>query len=328
MFPPKISIIVPVYNVEQYLPMCIESILSQTFTDFELLLIDDGTPDSSGDICDEYARKDSRIRVFHKDNGGVSSARNLGLDEMRGEWVTFVDADDWIGSSRFESVVKKISDKVNILVTSYTRCSQTNDLKILPFDEGLYNAVQIREDILPHYLGRKTDELKMPILLASVCTCFFRRELINEIRFDKIKIMEDKLFFVESLLNSNHLYISNDTGYFYRLNSVSACKSYNSTMFEDIEFTVNKLNNLLSEYNLLEQFKEQLNNTMFIYLYMICLNESYTEKSDICRIIKFRKRYCENLFEKLIPFVQFNKLYFLLFFRLYALFIFMQKNKN
>ena len=84
MIYPKISIIVPVYKVERYLPHCIDSILAQTFTDFELLLIDDGSPDNSGKICDEYAAKDTRIRVFHKDNGGVSSARNFGLDNANG----------------------------------------------------------------------------------------------------------------------------------------------------------------------------------------------------------------------------------------------------
>ena len=94
-----ISVIVPVYNTEKYLHRCVDSILAQTFTDFELLLIDDGSTDSSGAICDEYAQKDSRVRVFHKENGGVSSARNLGLDKAKGKWVTFVDSDDWIKES-------------------------------------------------------------------------------------------------------------------------------------------------------------------------------------------------------------------------------------
>ena len=93
---PKLSVIVPVYKVEKYLVRCIDSILAQTFVDFELLLIDDGSPDKSGDICDEYACKDTRIRVFHKENGGVSSARNLGLENVRGNILTFIDADDWI----------------------------------------------------------------------------------------------------------------------------------------------------------------------------------------------------------------------------------------
>ena len=91
-----ISIIVPVYNTEKYLDRCIQSILSQTYTDFELLLIDDGSTDSSGVICDKYAEQDSRVRVFHKENGGVSSARNIGLDNANGVWITFCDSDDWV----------------------------------------------------------------------------------------------------------------------------------------------------------------------------------------------------------------------------------------
>lgn len=99
---PIISVIVPVYNAEKYLHRCIDSILAQTFTNFEVLLVNDGSKDNSGKICDEYAVKDQRIRVFHKENGGVSSARNLGLDNARGEWITFVDSDDWIEPTMYE----------------------------------------------------------------------------------------------------------------------------------------------------------------------------------------------------------------------------------
>ncbi len=109
--PPKLSIIIPIYNVEKYLPTCIESFLSQTYTDFELLLIDDGSPDSCGQICDEYAAKDSRIRVFHKENEGVSRARNLGLDNARGEIISFVDADDWVTPSYCDTIVSNMENK-------------------------------------------------------------------------------------------------------------------------------------------------------------------------------------------------------------------------
>ena len=92
---PKVSVIVPVYKVEKYLPECIESVLAQTFTDFELILVDDGSPDNSGKICDAYAARDSRIRVFHKENGGVSSARNFGVKNARADCIAFLDSDDW-----------------------------------------------------------------------------------------------------------------------------------------------------------------------------------------------------------------------------------------
>ena len=100
--PPSISVIVPVYNTEQYLRRCIDSVLAQTYKDFELLLIDDGSKDSSGAICDEYAAQDARVRVFHKENGGVSSARNVGLDNAQGEWITFIDSDDYFLSKGLE----------------------------------------------------------------------------------------------------------------------------------------------------------------------------------------------------------------------------------
>lgn len=118
---PKISVIVPVYNVEQYLPRCIDSILAQTFTDFELLLIDDGSTDKSGDICDEYARKDPRIRVFHKPNGGVSSARNMGLDNAKGEWIAFVDSDDVILKTYLCDLIVKATQKAILVLSNYKK---------------------------------------------------------------------------------------------------------------------------------------------------------------------------------------------------------------
>ena len=104
---PKVSVIVPIYNTEKYLSRCIDSILNQTFKDFELLLIDDGSTDKSGEICDDYAKKDNRIKVFHKSNGGVSSARNLGLDEAKGDFIAFCDSDDWVSPDMYERLYKK-----------------------------------------------------------------------------------------------------------------------------------------------------------------------------------------------------------------------------
>ena len=99
---PRISVIVPVYNVEQYLPRCVESILAQTYENLEILLVDDGAKDGSGAICDAYARQDERVKVIHKENGGLSSARNAGIDASTGEYLSFVDSDDWIEPDMYE----------------------------------------------------------------------------------------------------------------------------------------------------------------------------------------------------------------------------------
>lgn len=117
---PKISVIVPVYKAEAYLHRCVDSILAQTFTDWELLLIDDGSPDRSGEICDEYAKKDSRIRVIHKENGGVSSARQRGLDESIGEYTIHADPDDWVEPTMLAEMYQKAKDEdADIVMTDF-----------------------------------------------------------------------------------------------------------------------------------------------------------------------------------------------------------------
>ena len=117
---PQISIIIPIYNVERYLRQCIDSILAQTFTDFELLLIDDGSPDGCPAICDEYAGKDARIRVFHKQNGGVTSARNKGLDNAKGNWIIYIDGDDWIEPTYVEELYNAaINNEADITICGF-----------------------------------------------------------------------------------------------------------------------------------------------------------------------------------------------------------------
>lgn len=110
---PKISIIIPVYNAENYIRRCIESVLRQSFTNFELLLINDGSKDNSGKICEEYAQKDTRIIVYHKENGGVSTARNLGIEKSIGEWITFIDADDWVEPGFLNDVGKNNDNNID-----------------------------------------------------------------------------------------------------------------------------------------------------------------------------------------------------------------------
>ena len=120
MFVPQISVIIPVYKAESYLHRCVDSILAQTFTDFEVLLIDDGSPDKSGEICDVYARRDSRVRVIHKENGGVSSARQCGIDNARGEYTIHADPDDWVEPTMLEELYSKArEDDADIVICDF-----------------------------------------------------------------------------------------------------------------------------------------------------------------------------------------------------------------
>lgn len=192
---PKISIIIPVYNAERYLRQCLDSILAQTYPDWECILVDDGSKDSSGDICDEYTQKDSRFKVYHKENGGVSSARNCGLDNARGEWIGWVDSDDYVEPEFLQNFMELPQD-VDMLQQGfhatnwhdgkgnreiYTKCRYCKDRK-----ELLPSIIQILR------IGQ------FPYLWCKL----FKKSIIetNELRFNtSISFQEDYLFIVDYL---------------------------------------------------------------------------------------------------------------------------------
>ena len=137
---PFLSIVVPAYNVEEYLPQCVDSILRQTFTDFELLLVDDGSKDSTGRLCDEYAGKDRRIRVIHKENGGLVSARKAGLSEALGTYVAYVDGDDWIAECMMEKLCGQASDTgADIVISDFVAAGKTEEPLSENMDGGYYD---------------------------------------------------------------------------------------------------------------------------------------------------------------------------------------------
>ena len=147
-----LSVIVPVYNTEPYLSRCIESILNQGSINFELLLIDDGSTDSSGAICDSYAEKDTRIRVFHKENGGVSSARNLGIDNAQGEWLYFVDSDDELLPNGLRTLVDNISDDVDVVMGGFESVNELGNV-IREATESVNFRLSRKESVITLYRG-------------------------------------------------------------------------------------------------------------------------------------------------------------------------------
>ena len=200
----KVSIIVPVYNVEPYIPRCIDSIMCQSFTDFELLLVDDGSTDGSGKICDAYAEKDSRIRVFHKENRGVSSARNLGLDEAKGEWVYFMDPDDEIVSDALLCLVKGINEEVDVVMGGYDEIGLDGKLvnSMKPHSERLLDR---KESLRPLFSPYSSDYAPYNGYVGYVWIRLFRLSVIHDhrLRFDEsIKLRECTLFLVSFLCAS------------------------------------------------------------------------------------------------------------------------------
>ena len=205
----NISIIVPVYNVEKYLNRCVESLVNQTLKDIEIILVDDGSPDSSPDICDEWEKKDSRIKVVHKQNGGLSSARNAGLRIATGKYVGFVDSDDDVELDMYEKLYNKATQyDVDFIVSDYIRIN-SNTIKCmntLNIKEGYYSKEDIKSLIYPSLIIG--NDLEYGPLL-SVCPCLFRKTFLYQIplEFDEeVRWSEDNIFSAIMGYNANSFY--------------------------------------------------------------------------------------------------------------------------
>ena len=203
---PTISVIVPVYKVEEYLPACIRSILRQTYRDFELILVDDGSPDRCGEICDEFAMKDKRIRVIHQENGGVSRARNVGIDLARGEWIAFVDSDDLITPKYLEKFALTPGEEADLIIQSALHLNSKLRRSEFSFDNHLFKDLS---DIL--------DERHLSFVVPW-CK-LFRTNLIerHHIRFpETICYSEDQVFYYHTLAVASAVRTVNSHRYVYR----------------------------------------------------------------------------------------------------------------
>lgn len=235
---PQISVIIPVYNSEKALHRCIDSLLAQTFSDFELLIVDDGSTDASGAICDEYAAADSRVRVFHKPNGGVSSARNLGLENARSEWVTFVDSDDYVYDSFLANYDVENAENYDWL------CQGIRGSHGFTGEKCGEDFVKIDFDGEPFDLVEK---LYYCNCLGYVVIKAYRMSIIRKhsLKFDtNIKFMEDEVFVLSYIRFAKNARSVGNIGYFY--NYHNGYRKYHLTYDEDI-YLESKLVNLIQE---------------------------------------------------------------------------------
>lgn len=218
-----ISIIVPVYNAEKTLRRCVDSILCQSYKDWELLLVNDGSRDNSLSICEEYALSDSRVKVLSKENGGVSSARNMGLDNAQGEWITFVDSDDYIGDHYFDEIPERKEDLIVYNLESFG--NQGNCIPVPHASNGICPSKKVFREYLAKNL-RKEEFL-------SSCSKFYKRNLIDHLRFLRTqKLGEDTIFAQQYLSKCSSLICLPTSKYFFYDAGFDFCKKYQMKVSE------------------------------------------------------------------------------------------------
>ena len=226
------SIIVPVYNVEKYLSECIDSILCQTFTDFELILVDDGSKDESGKICDQYAEKDNRIKVIHKENGGQSSARNCGVEESSGKYIVFLDSDDFISEDTFLQEIKDKSADNDVVVYGYRKYYDDNRVKEVP---------------QPTVTTTEKNEFSRQLVVgdAFYCSCWsksIKASLLkdNNIFFDESLRCEDMDWYYSVVLVAEEYDVINKPFVNYRQRENSVTSAFNKKSITDFIITIDK----------------------------------------------------------------------------------------
>lgn len=258
----KISVVVPVYNVEMYIKNCIDSILSQMYKDFELILVDDGSRDNSGIICDEYANIDARITVYHKKNGGVSTARNYGIERAKGKWLCFVDSDDTIDQTYLSGMIKGtlLDPEVDIVMSGYRNVNQYGKtISEHQFDKEYYenniaSIIQISE---------------VANIINSPVSKLFRTDIIKrkDLQFDiKISYGEDHLFVLDYLKYSKGCFFLKDRSYnYYHRDIVSLSHANCINMITYVEKLHLKYETFY-EMIYSDKLKETINNQLYKHI--------------------------------------------------------------
>lgn len=274
----EVSLVVPVYKVENYLDRCVKSLRKQDLQDIEIILVDDGSPDACGQMCDKYATEDCRIKVIHKTNGGLSSARNAGLMAASGKYVGFVDSDDTINPQMYSKMLKIIQEKnVDFVMADYQRILSdgTTYIKSLDIRGGYYNKDDIRAEIFPDLI-MGADVNYGPLL--SVCHCLYNVEFLkkNNIYFDEeVRWSEDNIFSSYVGYYANSFYYMKGEGlynYFQNPGTIT-------TTYRDGAWDVYKLMNLhLKEFfhdKLEYDFSNQL-KLHLVYYACVCVGQALT----------------------------------------------------
>ena len=238
-----ISVIVPVFNVEKYICECIDSILAQTYSSFELILVDDGSEDRCGTICDEYKERDSRIRVFHKENGGLSSARNIGIDEAKGEFICFVDSDDSIRKDYLEILYNCITE-----TNAEIAICDIDAPKLTKVDRNTENVNTMNADEARKWLyDMRSREY---VLMVVAWNKLYRKSLFDGIRYPEGRIHEDEFIIEPILKRCSMIYFIPDKLYIYRNNEngiTSAANNMNVKHLDGVDALVERIDSALIE---------------------------------------------------------------------------------
>ncbi|WP_314023341.1 glycosyltransferase [Gemella sanguinis] len=284
----KISVIVPVYNVEQYLERCVDSIINQTYTNLEIILVNDGSTDNSGKLCDELAKKDKRIRVIHKENGGLSDARNRGIDESESDLVGFIDSDDYIDSDMYEVLLKNLNDTDADLsmCALYDVYNNTPEAQVTNKETWKLSSEQAIKMVM-----------EAKILSVTAVNKLYRKSLFTDLKFEVGKIAEDAFIMIKLLDKCEKIVATNEKKYYYvhRENSITTQK-FSTKFLNVIEAYEQNSNIILEKYPKLKDVAQTRMNWAYFYvLDRLLLDDNYNDKELENKLISYLKNHRKDI---------------------------------
>lgn len=315
----RLSVVVPVYNVELYLDQCIESIINQTYNNLEIILVDDGSLDNCPILCDEWKKKDSRIKVIHKKNAGLGMARNTGIENATGDYICFIDSDDFIEKNTFEKCIEKLQKfKYDVIFYGHDKHDGFVSLKEYipsPKKYEYFDNKSIVNELLPEMIIDVPYSHKTNMIL-SACMCLLKKSLIidNDWRFvSERKIISEDIYSMFKLLRkANSICIINEVFYHYRINNSSLTRSFRIDRFDQIKKLHIELMKLVNDENLLvERF-----DYLFLSYSIACIkqivssNLKYSEKKGYIRLICNDQHLIEIINKYINKETKLRKLYF------------------
>ena len=257
---PRVSIIVPIYNVEKYIERCMESLLKQTIKDIEIILVDDGSPDRCPQICEQKAILDRRIKVIHKVNEGLGYARNSGLEVAEGEYIAFVDSDDYIEHDMFENLYNEAKSKnADIVYGGIFYDFENGQYKKSPTvrEKEIFETPENIRELLLGFVGNLPKEKKDTFMEVSVWKGIFRKQIFddNNVRFvsEREFISEDLIFDIDFLMKTNRVVVVPECYYHYCINQDSLSKVYRSDRFEKVKQLYTHVRIKLKNYNFTDE---------------------------------------------------------------------------
>lgn len=308
-----ISVIVPIYNVEKYLRQCLDSLLAQTYRNIEVIMVDDGSPDNCGAICNEYAEKYNNFIAVHKKNAGLGMARNTGLENAHGQYVIFIDSDDYISDSLIEDLYNELKlYQVDVCISGF-KCTVEGQRNV-QYESEYYPGEKARTELLPRMIGSLPD--KKDSIEMSVCGVLYNMDPVRKynVHFpsERELISEDLIFNIDYMQHANGAYLSSTAGYYYNINLSSITRSYRKNFYNLVKHFYLEIERRLSELNY-DNIVNQRNKRMFFVNVKSCVSQEANPNFDFRlkqRLSNIKSICSDSVLQKVIREYPVNKLGF------------------